>query len=294
MPLSKQQIKDRIDVIIKRQTKLEKLVKSLQDDFFNEVLVNYEFIVSSPKKYAIFFAQFAKDFHAPILRKIVEDLRFIIQDNVDYFLAESDLQDVEKQVNALKDTLLAEFGILPSGGIYVDGYISDVITDTSVKRNFRAGLVKFGTQGQKLTNAKKQLLNRLIKGDKDSYGIWESFYAKADKGGSSIFDVYQKADRLAQNEFSTKLGMKAKMYVGGLMVSSRSFCEERNGKIFLSNEIASWSNLNFQGKPKSGYVPEIDLGGYRCRHHLSALSNATAIRLDPTIKEDSNGNLYRI
>jgi hypothetical protein len=293
MPLSRQQIKDRIDVISRRQSKLEKLVKGLQDSFFEEVLRNYDFIISSPKAYGQFFGQFNKDFHAPILRQLLEDLRFVIEDNGKYFMDESDVQGAEQKIKAVEESLAVEFGISQTGTVANEGYLADIITDTSVKRNFRAGLVKFGTQGQKLTPYRKKLLQRFIKGDEGSYGIWESFYAKEDKAGGSIFDVYQKADRLAQNTFATELGMQAKMYVGGLMASSRDFCEQRNGKIFLDSEIQAWAKLEFQGKPKVGYVPEIDLGGYRCRHHLSALSNATAMRLDPTIKQDSKGVLYR-
>ena len=292
MPLSRQQIKDRIEVILKKQKKFEKLVKGLQDNFFEEVLANYDFIISSPTAYGQFFAQFNKDFHAPILRQLMEDLRFILEDNKSYFMDESDLENAGQKITAVEQSLAVEFGITENG-LATEGYLPDIIKDTSVKRNFRAGLVKFATQGETLTQKKKKLLQQFIKGNADSYGIWESFYAKEDKAGGRIFDIYQKADRLSQNTFAQELQLPCAMYVGGLITSSRAFCEERNNKIFLKSEIDKWSELNFQGKPKTGYVPAIDLGGYNCRHHLSWIGKFTAIRLDPTLELDEQGHLRR-
>jgi hypothetical protein len=215
----------------------------------------------------------------------------LIESNVSYFKAEASVKSVD--IASIRYSLSFQFGISDLGGIEPQGYLSDLILDTTVRRTFREGLMKF-SQGGRNTRLDVKQIEMFIKGDEKTYGIWESFYRKEDKGSSSVFDVYQKADRMAQNQFSNSLGMQAQMYVGGLMTSSRTFCEERNGKIFLGSEIKDWSKLQFQGRPKTGYVPEIDLGGYKCRHHLSALSNSTAMRLDPTIKEDSNGNLYRI
>jgi hypothetical protein len=289
--MTKEKIKERIDDILKSQSELEQMVIRMQDDFFNEVIVNYQSIATSQRSFNTFFRNFNQKYQAPIFQKILKDLLSLIESNVSYFKSESSVKNVD--IASIRYSLSFQFGISDLGGIEPQGYLSDLILDTSVRRNFRAGLMKFSQSGRNTRLDVKQI-EMFIKGDEKTYGIWESFYSKEDKGSGSIFDVYQKADRMAQNQFSNSLGMQAQMYVGGLMTSSRTFCEERNGKIFLGSEIKDWSKLQFQGRPKTGYVPEIDLGGYKCRHHLSALSNATAMRLDPTIKEDSNGNLYRI
>lgn len=282
-------------MILRRQTKFERLVSSLQDSFFTEVLRDYTFMVQSPTATSQFFARFTTDYHLQVLRELASDLRYIVESNKEHFTAENGGgADTEKVVKEVENSLLAEYGITSAGSIAGEGYLADIIKDTAVKRNFRQGLVKFGLGDTKLSKKDKALLEQFIKGDGSNYGIFESFYAKADKSGSRIFDIYQKADRLAQNEFATGLKMQAAIYVGGTMTSSREFCIERNGKIFLRSEIDSWETLKFKGKPEIDYVPAIDLGGFNCRHHLSWISNATALRLDTTLREDTNGNLYRV
>jgi hypothetical protein len=293
MPYSREQIKARITVILKKQARLESLVINLQDDFFNEVLINYDFMIKSGRNYSQFFAKFTKDYHVPILKKLIEDLRYIIEDTSSYYLQESDLKDVEGIVKTVETSLLTDLGISQTGSILPDSYFADIVTDTSIKRTFRAGLLKFGTQ-RTMTNEHKAILESYIKGDTKSLGLFESFYSKEDRSGGNIFDNYQRADRLANDRFSTELGIQAWIYVGGLIDSSRPFCNERNGKIFLANEIESWRDISFQGKPKTGYEPKIDCGGYRCRHTLSGLGNSTAMRLDNTLREDKKGKLYRV
>lgn len=291
MPYSREQIKQRIEVILRKQSRLEDLVINLQDDFFNEVLSNYDFLIKSGKNYSQFFANFTKDYHVPVLKKLIEDLRYIIEDAGKYYSEE--LGAIQETIKKVETSLLTDLGISSTGSILPDSYFSDIVTDTSIKRTFRAGLLKFGTE-RKMTNADKKILDSFIKGDSKSLGLFESFYSKEDRAGGNIFDNYQRADRLAQDRFSTELGVQAWLYVGGLIDTSRPFCTERNGKVFLANEIESWRDLIFQGKPKTGYEPKYDCGGYKCRHTLSGLGNSTAMRLDQTIKEDKNGKLYRV
>lgn len=56
-------------------------------------------------------------------------------------------------------------------------------------------------------------------------------------------------------------GFERFLYYGGLIATSREFCQERDGKIFTLEEIQSWDNG--QGLPADVY-----LGGYNCRHEL--------------------------
>ena len=293
MQYSREQIKARIDVILKKQSRLETLVVGLQDDFFNEVLINYDFLIKSGKNYSQFFATFTKDYHVPLLRKMIEDLRYVVEDTGNYYLDDSTNKDVLATVKKVEESLMTDLGISSTGSILPDSYFADVVMDTSIKRTFRAGLLKFGTE-KKMTAEGKAIIESYIKGDTKSMGMFESFYSKADRSGGNIFDNYQRADRLAQERFSSQLGIQAWLYVGGLIDTSRPFCSERNGKIFLADEIDSWADLSFEGKPKSGYDPRIDCGGYKCRHTLSGLGNASAMRMDNTIAENKRGVLYRL
>lgn len=95
------------------------------------------------------------------------------------------------------------------------------------------------------------------------------------------------------------------MYVGGIIENTRPFCKERNRKVFLRSEIALFGTSEdkfggyvdksaglFSGKPKTGYDPFTQCGGYRCRHHWSWLANEYAVRIDKNLIEE-NGKLKR-
>ena len=174
MPYSRDQIKARITTILKKQSRLENLVIELQDDFFNEVLINYDFMIKSGKNYSQFFANFTKDYHAPLLRKMIEDLRYIVEDTAGYYLEESGLKDATDRIKTVETSLMTDLGISSTGSILPDSYFADVVMDTGIKRTFRAGLLKFGTQ-RTMTNAKKKILESYIKGDSKSLGLFESF-----------------------------------------------------------------------------------------------------------------------
>lgn len=89
-------------------------------------------------------------------------------------------------------------------------------------------------------------------------------------------DIYSQYQRAAANEIRKDLGFTNAIYQGGLIETSRLFCIERNNKVFTEDEINSWSNLDWKGKPATGYNPIIDCGGYNCRHRLDWVSDSFA------------------
>ena len=93
-------------------------------------------------------------------------------------------------------------------------------------------------------------------------------------------DSFSNFDRGISNQYAVELGLDYAIYQGGLMGTSRPFCEARNNKIFSRKEILKWANVDFQGKPKV-YDPIVDLGGYRCRHTLDWISEELARKIAP-------------
>lgn len=96
-------------------------------------------------------------------------------------------------------------------------------------------------------------------------------------------DIYSQYQRAGANEIRKELGLKHAMYEGGLIDSSRAFCEEKNGQVFTEEEIKKWANEDWQGK-NEGYVPELDCGGINCRHRLRWISPELAEQLRPDLK----------
>lgn len=103
---------------------------------------------------------------------------------------------------------------------------------------------------------------------------------------TNSFDLYQRIDRTANLIYADKLGLNYAVYSGTLEEDSRPFCIERVNKVFSRPEIKNWDNLNFQGKPKIGYDPFLDCGGFNCRHHLSWISDELAERLRPELNTE--------
>ena len=102
---------------------------------------------------------------------------------------------------------------------------------------------------------------------------------------TNSFDLYQRIDRTANLVYADKLGLNYAVYSGTLEKDSRPFCIARVNKVFSRPEIKNWETLQFQGKPKVGYDPFTDCGGFNCRHHLSWVSDELAQKLRPELAE---------
>lgn len=96
-------------------------------------------------------------------------------------------------------------------------------------------------------------------------------------------DLYSQMQRVGANRIRLDLGLKYAVYQGGLIKTSRDFCEERNGKCFSDDEIMKWESLDWEGKPEIGYNALIDCGGYNCRHRLDWISDQLARRMRPDL-----------
>lgn len=96
-------------------------------------------------------------------------------------------------------------------------------------------------------------------------------------------DLYSQMQRVGANRMRIELGLRFAIYQGGLIATSRDFCEERNRQCFSDEEIMKWKELDWEGKPEIGYNPIIDCGGYNCRHRLDWISDEMAKRLRPDL-----------
>lgn len=93
---------------------------------------------------------------------------------------------------------------------------------------------------------------------------------------TNSFDLYMRLDRTAAMIYADELGLDWAIYSGTLEEDSRPFCIARVNKVFERSEMLAWKDLEFAGKPKIGYEPLTDCGGFNCRHHLSWISNELA------------------
>lgn len=111
----------------------------------------------------------------------------------------------------------------------------------------------------------------------DRLGLLEQHYY------TKSFDIFQQTDRAIGRKLADDLDLKYAIYNGTIKNNTRQFCKDRIGKVFTSEEIEDWANLDWKGK-NTPYVPTIDLGGHNCRHGLDYISKELAFRLRPELK----------
>ena len=98
------------------------------------------------------------------------------------------------------------------------------------------------------------------------------------------YDIYSQYERIGANEIRKGLGLVFAVYEGGEIETTREFCEERSFNVYHISEIEGWVNLEWEGKPETGYNPIIDLGGYNCRHRLRWVSKEFAAAKRPEVR----------
>jgi len=168
-------------------------------------------------------------------------------------------------------------------------------------------------KGNKITISKRSPLNNLVKFD-DAYRRVKQIGIRAAADNQSLIELrrgvkrYQKStakelpvkklqaaasdsfsefDRANSRDFGKSLGLRAVVWQGGLVQSSRPLCERLNNTVLTYEELEALKSENWEGKWPEGsaYNPFIHVGGINCRHQLDHISDALAIRLRPDLKD---------
>ena len=76
------------------------------------------------------------------------------------------------------------------------------------------------------------------------------------------------------------MGLNYFLYVGGIISTTRRFCEKRNSKVFHRDETKTWKNDPdlIEPRTKESYHPLLERGRYNCRHMIAWLSDEDAKR----------------
>lgn len=279
---------DRIRKIAEQQDKLANQVKKAEGSLFELLLSYWSILRESPKMFTRLWRRFMKDDYGPLFKQFTFDMKTIVALNEEYFektMATDRVKDIAKTINKVVGDRM---GIDDAGKITPGGYLDSLVQDQTAKRQLQQYFYR--TRALKNETQLKTELKELVKGVNEQGGVVSRFF------DNYVFDTYQEADRLSQNEFAQKLEMPAAIYTGGLIERSRAFCVERNRGVFLREEIAKFgtpadeyggytdkSKGLFSGKPRDGYDPFTQCGGHRCRHHHSWISKEYAVRLDKTL-----------
>lgn len=236
------------------------------------------------------FRTWVSDYGLRIARFIGENIWNIQNLNVKYYSTFMNTTRVQAASGDVLNATLAKYGVNIDGSINPNGYLFNAISDQSISRRLKS-VVLGGVQTEAAVSKVQTNLRNLL--GRVGVGLVETKLSEAIPSGML------QVDRETNTQFATELQLNHAIYQGGLIKTSRDFCEERNNKVFTRAEILKFGTSQdkfggytnksageFQGKTKA-YNPLTDIGGYNCRHFYSWISEELAFVLRPDLKKSS-------
>lgn len=243
---------------------LERFVDKLEIDENGNVLNN-----DKNRKLLFEIDDVFKEYQKKEARKTIElllnSVASIMAFNQGYFQAIDGKARTLELMPKVKDFMKGWLGI-QGNVVEPNGYIEKLVANDPAKIALKNTAMKIVIGQEGFENAKKQI-KTLIDGNKDSMGALEKHHK------NFAFDLYSQIDRATSDVIRNDLGFEFAIYEGGIIETSRIFCEEHDGKIYHISEIKKFNPK--EAKPPN-YNPITDLGGYGCRHHLNWISKALA------------------
>ena len=214
------------------------------------------------------FSQWQQDYKGTILGSILNFADKILNLNRDYF---ESFDVVNESIPDKARRLTLERWGYDGKNLIPGGYLEGLFQNQQIAQR----LARLMNQAilQKMPLKDFQSTFRSVFVAVPGQGMLERHWA------TNSFDLYQRIDRTAQLIYAEELGLTWAIYSGTLEEDSRPFCIERVNLVYNRPEIEAWKGLEFAGKPKIGYDPLTDCGGYNCRHHLSWISDELAAML---------------
>jgi len=255
---------------------IERFVDKLEIDENGNVLNN-----DKNRKLLFEIDEVFKDYQKKEARKTIElllnSVASIMSFNQGYFQAIDGKARTLELMPKVKDFMKGWLGI-QGNVVEPNGYIDKLVSNDPAKIALKNTAMKIVIGQEGFENAKKQI-KTLIDGNKDSMGALEKHHK------NFAFDLYSQIDRATSDVIRNDLGFEFAIYEGGIIETSRIFCEEHDGKIFHISEIKKFNPK--EAKPPN-YNPITDLGGYGCRHHLNWISKALAKAMGKNVEAFQN------
>ena len=220
--------------------------------------------------------EFAKQKGVKISKKVALGMLSISAENIKYFTQQIRLQNEVKR--KVQTSLLLRYGAkLRDKKVIIDkgSWLHGLARPAAAFSRIQDIGIDAVAQGMPLQTFRKVVKQAAF--DTGARSIKHHFDTEA-------VDVYARFDRSAQKEFADSVNFRAFIYEGGLIDTSRDWCERHNGKVYLISEAEKWKNETWAGKNKD-YEPLRDMGGYRCRHHPSFISDELAIAFRPELRD---------
>lgn len=223
-------------------------------------------------------AEFAGDEAKALIERFAVDLLEVAGRNESYYLLAG--FDEAKVKAIAEDTALirARIGLGEKGRILKGGYLDRLATAPEARQKILDYVVN-SMASRKGPKAFVTGLKELVQGGAKSEGVITKHWEGA------AFDSYNQVREISNLHMANELELNYFVYTGGVIDSTRRFCEKRNRKVFSRAETANWKNDPDLIDPatKDTYNPLIERGRYNCRHFIMWISDQRAKELRPDI-----------
>lgn len=297
--------RNRIRFISNIEKELNRRIKRLQTRLFNEIMdyLTTELLIENgvirnvaknlavSRKISLIQDSFYQDSSKSLLSWIAKNLIKLHSINSRYFNTIPGLQKsrVDRQAEITFKKMADRYGI-KGNNLIRNGFLYDLGRMDNVFKEIKSKALKSVSTGQESIRSFRTRIDEFIRGDENDGEVQR--YFKRISG--DIFAEFEREDNL---QIANALGLRAAIYQGGIIKSTRDFCKVRNGKVFTIDEIKDFGTSQdqyggyvnksqgaFQGKNR-GYTALSDQGGYNCRHTYDWISDEMAIRRRPELRE---------
>lgn len=284
----------RAEAIEQLQAALSGHVDEAERRLYEGLLARLEDIQADPTVLAQLLAEYQQQVALPLAVFYAQSVLALPALTETYF-ADLGVAGFTKLRAPLTDYITQRLGITAAGEPVAGGYLASLLGDTSAQQALLRYAYSMQASGAGLADYRTGL-KQLALGVGNGQGLMQQLYQQS-------YDDMNRLDRVLQGMAAERLGLRAYLYQGGLVQSSRPFCKVRNGKCFTDWEVAAFGTSRdayggysnkaqglFAGKSEP-YSPLEDCGGWNCRHGLSAVPNAIALQMRPDLTEDAQGSL---
>lgn len=287
--LKRKFIEQRTGVLTRRLTSLE---TKLFDEIFNKLISQLEVsdgkIISNNQNIDLasaldkIFKSLNQNEYLQAVKIFGSDLLQLQDLNKTYFnIIEKDQAKIEKITKDVNSIMRKRIGLNSKGAFEKSGYLDRLVNDTALATKLKNTAYKAISSGEGITTFTEKIKLITVGNDNVNGGLVKHFEQYA-------FDTYAQFNRTTAKLYAERLDLRAFVYQGGEIQTSRCFCIERDGKVFTTDEAEKWkSKLNKKCGPimakDATYDPLTDLGGINCRHSTDYISNEMAKRLRPDL-----------
>ena len=263
------------------QSKLEKQIQAIQASLWTSVvdrLLSFDLSEKSEIKWtvgnmeranriAVTVEQGLRARTASLITWIIRQVRRLLRVNTEYFEAVKPYEYKSVEERAAK-LILRRLGYdTASDTLIAGGWFEAMTSGAGIKQVLARDLMQAITGKMTQAEFAKQFRVKFLGLAGQSYVTkhFETFR----------HDFFMSVDRAIALIYADELGLNYAIYAGTVMDTTRDFCERRVNKIYSREEILAWERLDWNGK-KINHNIFLDLGGYRCRHVLSWISDEMA------------------